>query len=82
MEEFEKYYRIIDRKRKEKRNLEGISEMKPDGMQPIKKVVIKNWNNWDHSFWVNIIEGEDSIVFDSGVIEELYEEIQKLKKEP
>lgn len=81
MREIIKKYRIVDTKRSEKKNLEGIVELKPRGRTD-RKVTIRNWGNWNNSFWIKFDDYGDKIIVDSGVIEELYNEIQKLKSKP
>lgn len=81
--EYLKIYRIVD-KRKETDNLEGIVEFKRPGIAKYcyKKIEVANWNAMPKlkSFWVSFYVGKHQIVVDSGVIEELADEIKKLKR--
>lgn len=74
-------YRIVSFKRRNNKKgyLEGIEyarkKLKGCG------IVISNWIGWDTSFWVKItgLTGQ-VIILDSGVIEQLSDEIKRLKK--
>ena len=72
-------FRIIDKKKREKKNLEGIDPLlRNRGQSNI--IEIKNWRNWKYSFWVKITKYGGSVIVDSGVIEELAEKIRQLRK--
>lgn len=74
----EKWYRIVERKRADKKNIEGIEEcVSPSHAKNTIKV--DEWANWKHSFRL-IFDFEGQIfVFDSGVVTELADKIKKLK---
>ena len=72
-------YRIVSRLRREKKNLDGITPLLRD-MGTSNTVEIHNWINWDNSLWVKITTYGDSVIIDSGVIEELAKEIVSIKR--
>ena len=74
-------YLIVDRTRKNKNNLEGITTLKKDSKAVNRKIIVSKWWNWDTSLWIYIKDKDNSIILDSGVIEELAEEIKKIKEE-
>ncbi len=73
-------YRIISKKRNEKKSLEGIVKAKRKLRKEQSGVSISDWNTWENSFWVKIQTYSNSVIIDSGVIEELAKEIKRLKK--
>ena len=72
-------YRIVQKKRQEKKNMNGISPFKAKGKTaPIE---ITNWNSWKSSYWVCLRDYKDQmIILDSGVIEELASAIKRIKQ--
>lgn len=80
----EREYRVVQfkyksRTHKEKGYLSGIQELKKSREKD--KIVISNWINHNKSLWINFVDYKgNSQVYDSGVIEQLYDEIQRLKK--
>ena len=78
--EIEKEFRIIGCKRSIGKNLETIVKAKRKLRENQQSVAISNWKDWDTSFWIKIHNGVHAVVIDSGVIEEIYKEINKLKK--
>ena len=52
-------FRIIDKKKREKKNLEGIVPLlRNRGQSNI--IEIKNWRNWKYSFWARVTLPESS----------------------
>lgn len=73
-------YRIVPKSRNEKKNLSGIAPFRAKGKERKAPIQITFWHGWQNSFWVQIKDCNASIIVDSGVIEELAEEIKKIKK--
>ena len=73
-------FRVVEKIRKEKKNLEGIERVirkEPDRFHnTAHRIYIDKWNNWETSLWIGFKEGDDEIVVDSGVIQELAKEIE------
>ena len=74
-------YRIIGLPKKKKGNLEGLVVGSIKVRDKSRFVEIKNWENWDTSFWIKFHTYEIDLILDSGVIEDLYNIIQNMKKE-
>jgi hypothetical protein len=72
-------YRIIEKNRREKKNLNGIVPFRAKGKKaPIE---ITNWHGWKTSLWVSIRHyPNQQIVLDSGIIEELAAAIRRIKQ--
>lgn len=80
MEEY-KEYRIVSFKRKNKEGyLEGIEYAKRKMRKDERSILISKWNGWDKSFWIKIKGHSSQVILDSGVIEQLAEEIKRIKK--
>ena len=73
-------YRIVAKKRREHKSLDGIKITKDLGDGQTTRIGLVRWNNWNTSFRVTIEDNGKQIYLDSGVIEELAEEIRRLKK--
>jgi hypothetical protein len=74
-------YKIVNRPRKDRKNIEGIENRHQKGRPSKNTIDIEEWTDWDSSFWVRIERSGDYVIVDSGVIEELAEKIKYLRKE-
>ena len=78
-------YRVVDKKRREqyaKGKLQGI-EKHINGKIGELLITVCHWNDWHGSLWVRIQKRDSSsneISLDSGVIEELAEELNRIKQ--
>jgi len=75
----EVYFKSKSRAKTKEGYLEGIQEtQRPNQVSNL--IEVSRWQNWDKSFWVKIQRFNSYVIVDSGVIEQLADEIRRLKK--
>jgi len=68
-------YRIVDTPKKIGK-LSELKYYKGKGKTPDSYIEIAKWRNWDHSYWIRFVQGKQSVIIDSSVIDELHDKLK------
>lgn len=73
-------FRIVNKSRTERKYLEGIIPKTTRAGKPLVRYIeVADWNEWKTSKWIHLVDGDQQIILDSGVIMELADFLSNMK---